>query len=109
MFIVITQAFVILPCLTPDNFTRQGRASMWERVNWAYLPISLPLNPFPFIPAKTTPFVISLMIVALGEKGLKVLICVPGCIPCALYAGDMPNTMPRLFNLYYFSMLDPLL
>ena len=25
-----------LLCLTPDNFTRQGRASGWERVNWAY-------------------------------------------------------------------------
>ena len=34
--------FVILLCLTPDELTRQGRASGWERVNWAYLPISLP-------------------------------------------------------------------
>ena len=30
--------------LTPDDFTRQGRASGWERVviNWDNLPISLP-------------------------------------------------------------------
>ena len=34
--------FVILLCLTPDEFTREGRASGWERVNLAYLPISLP-------------------------------------------------------------------
>ena len=34
--------FVILLCLTPDDFTHQRRASGWERVNWAYLPISLP-------------------------------------------------------------------
>ena len=29
--------FVILLYLTPDKFTSQGRASRWERVNWAYL------------------------------------------------------------------------
>ena len=34
--------FVILLCLTPDDVTHQGRASGWERVNWANLPISLP-------------------------------------------------------------------
>ena len=34
-----TVLFVILLCLTPDDFTRQRRASGWERVNWAYLPI----------------------------------------------------------------------
>ena len=37
-----TVPFVILLCLTPDDFTYQGRASGWERVNRAYLPISLP-------------------------------------------------------------------
>ena len=26
--------FVILLCLTPDDFTRQGKASGWERVKW---------------------------------------------------------------------------
>ena len=28
----------MLLCQTPDKFTRQGRVSGWERVNWAYLP-----------------------------------------------------------------------
>ena len=26
--------FVVLLCLTPDDFTRQWRASGWERVKW---------------------------------------------------------------------------
>ena len=54
-----TVPFVILLCLTPDNFTRQWRASGWERVNWAYLPI-LFLNLSSPRPAKTIPFVILL-------------------------------------------------
>ena len=37
-----TDLFVILLCLTPDDFNRQGRASGWERVNWAYLAVSFP-------------------------------------------------------------------
>ena len=53
-----TVPFTILICLTPDNFTHQWRASGWERVNWAYLPISLFLNPFPPRLAKTVPFII---------------------------------------------------
>ena len=36
-------------CLTPDDFTRQGKASMWKRVNWAYLSMCL-RQPFPFVP-----------------------------------------------------------
>ena len=32
-----TNSFVILLCLTPDDFTHQGRASGWERVNWGPL------------------------------------------------------------------------
>ena len=31
-----TIPFVILLCLTPDDFTRQWRASGWERVNGSY-------------------------------------------------------------------------
>ena len=46
-------------CLMPDNFTRQWRASGWERVNWAYLPVNF-LNLFSPRPAKTFPFVILL-------------------------------------------------
>ena len=34
--------FVISLCLMPDDFTHQWRVSGWERVNWAYLPISVP-------------------------------------------------------------------
>ena len=34
--------FVILLCLIPDDFSHQWRGSRRERVNWAYLPISLP-------------------------------------------------------------------
>ena len=30
-FLQFTGPFVILLCLTPDDFTRQGRASWWER------------------------------------------------------------------------------
>ena len=37
-----TSPFIILFCLMPNNFTHQGKACWWERVNWAYLPISLP-------------------------------------------------------------------
>ena len=40
-----TVPFVISLCLTPDNFTRQGRSSGRERINWFYLHISLP-SPF---------------------------------------------------------------
>ena len=29
--------FVILLCLTPDDFTRQGRAFGWERVKYQYI------------------------------------------------------------------------
>ena len=29
-----TSPFVILLCLTPEDFARQGRAPGWERVNW---------------------------------------------------------------------------
>ena len=54
-----TVPFVILLCLTPDNFTHQWRASGWERVNWAYLPI-LFLNLSSPSLAKTVPFVILL-------------------------------------------------
>ena len=54
-----TIPFVILLCLMPDDFTRQWRASGWERVNWAYLPI-LFLNLSSPRPAKTVPFVILL-------------------------------------------------
>ena len=36
--------------ITPDDFTRQWRACVWERVNWAYLNIS----PHPF-PSQTGP------------------------------------------------------
>ena len=47
-----TSLFIILLRLTPDYFTLSNarrfyssrRASGWERVNWAYRPISLPLN-----------------------------------------------------------------
>ena len=46
--------FIILLCLMPDDYTRQGRASGWERVNWAFL------NPFLPRPAKTGPFIILL-------------------------------------------------
>ena len=52
-----TIPFVILLCLTPDDFTRQWRASGWERVNWAYLPI-LFLNLSSPRLAKTVLFVI---------------------------------------------------
>ena len=31
-----TGPFIILLCLTPENFTSQGRASGWERVNLKY-------------------------------------------------------------------------
>ena len=54
-----TAPFVILLCLTPDNFTRQGRASGWERVNWTYLPISSLTFSLPDRP-KLAPFVILL-------------------------------------------------
>ena len=50
-------------CLTPDDFTRQWRASGWERVNWAYLPI-LFLNLSSPSPAKTVPFVILLCLMS---------------------------------------------
>ena len=52
-----TIPFVILPCRTPDDFTCPWRASGWERVNLAYLPI-LFLNLSSPRPAKTVPFVI---------------------------------------------------
>ena len=52
-----TVPFVIFFCLTPDDFTRQWRASGWERVKWAYLPI-LFLNLSSPRPAKTVPFAI---------------------------------------------------
>ena len=53
-----TVHFVILLCLTPDNITRQGRASGWERVNWTYSTCpSLFLNPFSPRLAQTVPFV----------------------------------------------------
>ena len=39
-----TIPFIILLCLTPDDFPRQGRASARERVNWVYLPISFSIN-----------------------------------------------------------------
>ena len=57
-----TVPVVILLCLTPDDFTYQGRASGCERVNWTYLPVcpSLFLNPFSPRPAKTVHFVILL-------------------------------------------------
>ena len=42
-----------------DDFTCQWRASGWERVNWAYLPI-LFLNLSSPRPAKTVPSVILL-------------------------------------------------
>ena len=29
-----TVPFVILPCLMPDDFIRQGRASGWERIKY---------------------------------------------------------------------------
>ena len=54
-----TVPFVILLCLMPDDFTCQWRASGWERVNWAYLPI-LFLNLSSPRLAKTAPFVILL-------------------------------------------------
>ena len=54
-----TIPFVILLCLMPDDFTRQWRATGWERVDWAYLPI-LFLNLSSPRPAKTIPFVILL-------------------------------------------------
>ena len=38
-----TVPFVILLCLTPDHFTRQWRASGWERVN-IFIMIVLILN-----------------------------------------------------------------
>ena len=50
-----TVPVVILLCLTPDDFTYQGRASGWERVNRAYLPISLPW-PFPSQTGQNCPF-----------------------------------------------------
>ena len=50
-----TVPFVILLCLMPDDFTHQWRASGWESVNWAYLPI-LFLNLSSPRPAKTIPF-----------------------------------------------------
>ena len=46
-----TVPFVILLCLTPDDFTRQGRSSGWERVKWTP-------------PAKTVPIVILLYLTA---------------------------------------------
>ena len=51
--------YLTLLYLMPDNITRQWRASGWERVNWAYLPI-LFLNLSSPRPAKTIPFVILL-------------------------------------------------
>ena len=39
-------AFVILLCLTPDDFTQQGRVCGWERVNRAYLSMFLPVTLF---------------------------------------------------------------
>ena len=48
-----TALFIILLCLTPDDFTRQGRTSGWERVTWAYLHI-------PLQPPQTTLFIILL-------------------------------------------------
>ena len=62
----------------PDNFTYQGRASGWERVNWVNN-LSI-LNPFPARLAKTSPFIILLCQTILlvkgelgpGGKGLKV-------------------------------------
>ena len=41
-----TVPFVILLCLTPDDFTRQWRASGWEMV-----------NPFSPRPSKTDPYI----------------------------------------------------
>ena len=38
--------YLILLCLMPD----QGRASRWEVINWAYLPISRSLFLNPFLP-----------------------------------------------------------
>ena len=52
-----TVPFVILLCLTPDNFTHQWRASVWKRVDWAYLSF-LFFNLSSPRPAKTVPFVI---------------------------------------------------
>ena len=52
--------FVILLCLMPDNFTHQGRASGWEKVNWAYLSTLFLINPLPPRPAKTVSSVILL-------------------------------------------------
>ena len=47
-------------CLTPDNFTRQGRASGWERFNWSLSDPSPFLNPFPPRLAKIRWFIILL-------------------------------------------------
>ena len=33
--------FVILLCLTPDDFTRQRRAPGWERVKWSTMTAGL--------------------------------------------------------------------
>ena len=75
-----TVSFVILPCLTPNDFTCQARASGWERVNLAYLSISNFLNLSSPRPAKTVPFVIlpcltpTILLVKLeplGGKGLR--------------------------------------
>ena len=51
--------FYCVYIITPDDFTRQWKASGWERVNWAYLPI-LFLNLSSPRPTKTVPFVILL-------------------------------------------------
>ena len=39
-----TGPFIILLCLTPDDFTCQGRASGWERVNTDQLLLEWLLN-----------------------------------------------------------------
>ena len=78
-----TGHFVILLCRTPYNFTRQGRASRWERVNWTYLP-SLFLNFFSsltFSPKNghfvilvcLTPDILLVKGEPLGGKGLSIL------------------------------------
>ena len=49
----LSPLFVILSYLTPDDFTRHGRTSRWESVNWAlsahlsFLTLSIPDRPKP--------------------------------------------------------------
>ena len=94
--------FVILLCLTPDDFTRQQRASGWERVN---LPSPRP--------PKTVPFVILLCLTpgdftrqwrATGwERVKQVNLC------SALFQADHHLHKYHNASLYYMHSLNTIL